>query len=321
MLVNCAAYEDGKKVGDIAMEAIGDYLARPNCFVWVALCDATSDEIESVGKIFNLHELAVADAMASHTRPKVEEYGDCVCTIMQLVEPGDGMLHVGEVDVFVGRNYVVSVRNGSKEGFLGVRKRCEEEPHLLRMGPGFVLYALIDAVVERYFPILESLEAEIEEIEEEIFQKSPSREIIERLYALKLKLVTLRHAVMPLMEAMHKLVGGRVPNAVVNMQEYFRDLSDHLIRINAGVDVMRENIATAIQINLSLVTFEAGEVNKRLAAYAGIFAVATMFAGVWGMNFKSMPELEWEFGYPMAISVIIGSASIMYWRFKRAGWL
>ena len=321
MLVNCAAYQDGRKLADITFDQIPGYLAQEGCFVWVALSDATADDIDAVGAIFKLNDLALEDAMASHPRPKIEEYGDSLFVVMQLVEPGEDELNIGEVDVFVGRNYVVSVRNNSQAGFLGVRKRCEEEPHLLKMGPAFVLYALMDAVVERYFPILESLESEIESIESQIFSQSPSREIIERLYDLKLRLVTLRHSVVPLMEDNHKLFGGRVPTIVFSLQEYFRDVSDHLVRINAGIEVLRENIATAIQINLSLVTFEAGEVNKRLAAYAGIFAVATMFAGIWGMNFKAMPELEWEYGYPFAISVIAGSAGLLFWRFRKAGWL
>jgi magnesium transporter len=321
MLVNCAAYHDGRKLADIGFDQVPDYLNRADCFVWVALSDASEEEIDAAGQLFHLHELAIEDAMASHQRPKVEEYGDCLAVIMQLVELEGDDVNIGEVDVFVGRNYVLSVRNHSKAGFLGVRKRCEEEPHLLRLGPAFVLYALMDAVVERYFPVLEALEEEVESIEAEIFNKSPSREIIERLYDLKLRLVALRHAATPLMEDIHKLFGGRVPTIVINLQDYFRDVADHLLRINAGIDAMRENIATAIQINLSLVTFEAGEVNKRLAAYAGIFAAATMFAGIWGMNFKGMPELEWEYGYPMALLVIVGISGFLFWRFRRAGWL
>jgi magnesium transporter len=240
---------------------------------------------------------------------------------MHLVETVGEELNVGEVDVFVGKNYVVSVRNNTKVGFLGVRQRCEEEPHLLRKGPAFVLYALMDAVVERYFPVLEQLETESEEIEAQIFSEKTSRDTIERLYDLKLKVGTLRHAVIPLKEATGKLFGGRVPTLVFSLQDYFRDVYDHLNRIDGTMESLRENIATAIQINLSLVTFEAGEVNKRLAAYAGIFAVVTMFAGIWGMNFKEMPELSWEYGYPMALAVMVLSGAGLFWRFRRAGWL
>jgi len=321
MLVNCAAYRDGQKLADIQLHDIPAYLAEPDCFIWVALSEADTDEIESVGRYFNLPELAVEDAMVSHQRPKIEEYGECLFAVMHLVETVGDELNVGEVDVFVGKNYVVSVRNNTKVGFLGVRQRCEEEPHLLRKGPAFVLYALMDAVVERYFPVLEALETESEEIEAQIFSEKTSRDTIERLYDLKLKVGTLRHAVIPLKEATGKLFGGRVPTLVFALQDYFRDVFDHLNRIDGTMESLRENIATAIQINLSLVTFEAGEVNKRLAAYAGIFAVVTMFAGIWGMNFKEMPELSWEYGYPMALAVMVLSGAGLFWRFRRAGWL
>jgi len=233
----------------------------------------------------------------------------------------DDELTLGEVDVFVGLNYVLSVRNRSNEGFLGVRARCEHEPHLLSQGSGFVFYALMDAVVDRYFPILDELETDLENIEEHIFVKGSARSNIERLYALKRKVMVLKHAVAPLMENAGKLYRGRVPPVCVNSQEYFRDVFDHLTHINASIDTMRETIGTAIQVNLSMVTIEEGEVTKRLAAWAGIFAVATAFVGVWGMNFDVMPELRLKYGYPAALSAIALVCGILYRRFKKAGWL
>ena len=321
MLINSAAYQDGKKVGEPSFEEFDGYLARPGCFVWIALREATPAELDQVRRAFSLHDLAIEDAKHGRQRPKVDEYGESLFVVMQLIERRGDELGVGEVAVFVGPNYVVSARHHSTQHFLGVRERCEREPHLLKQGPGFVLYALIDAVVDRYFPIVEQLEAELESIEERIFAKGAARINIERLYALKRKVGVLKHAVAPLLEVLSKLHGGRTPQICVNTQEYFRDAADHLERINASIDTIRDTIGTAIAVNLSMVTIEENEVTKRLAAWAGIFAVATAFAGIWGMNFEVMPELKLRWGYPAALSVIAGACVFVWWRFRRSGWL
>ena len=200
MLINCVAYQEGKKLKDITIEEISNYLTMPGCFVWVALQDADLAELEKMREEFDFHALAAEDAWHSHQRPKIEEYGDSVFAVMHLVEMDGDQLMVGEVDVFVGMNYVLSVRNRSREGFLGVRARCEREPHLLRQGAGFVFYALMDAVVDRYFPVLDAIETELENIEEHIFIKGSARSNIERLYVLKRKVMSLKLAVAPLME-------------------------------------------------------------------------------------------------------------------------
>jgi magnesium transporter len=213
------------------------------------------------------------------------------------------------------------VRSHSTQGFLGVRERAEREPHLLRHGASFVFYALMDAVVDRYFPVIDAMEVELETVEAEIFKPGSARQNIERLYALKRRVGVLRHAVVPLMEATGKLFGGRVPQVCERSQDYFRDVYDHLVRSNATLEALRETIATAIQVNLSMVTIEESETTKRLAAWAGIFAVATAFVGIWGMNFEVMPELKWRWGYPLALAVIVGVCGLMYRRFRKAGWL
>ncbi|HZV67734.1 MAG TPA: magnesium/cobalt transporter CorA [Telluria sp.] len=321
MLINCVVYQDGKKLADIPVDAISDYIGRPDCFVWVALRDATPDELKQMQEEFSLHELAVEDAMRGHQRPKIEEYGDSLFAVVQTVDLSGDQLAIGEVDVFVGANYVLSVRNNASQGFLGVRARAEREPHLLSKGAAFVLYALMDAVVDRYFPVVDMLETELETIEERIFIRGSQRANIERLYELKRKVLLLRHAVAPLMDAVGKLYGGRVPAICNHTQEYFRDVHDHLYRINGSLDAMRDTISTAIQVNLSMVAIEESEVNKRLAAWAAIFAVFTAFAGIWGMNFKFMPELDWKFGYPVAVGVMVGVCGYLYYLFKKSGWL
>lgn len=327
MLINCVVYQDGKKLADIPVAEISDYLSRPGAFVWVALQDAAEDELMEMQLEFGLHDLAVEDSRHGHQRPKVEEYGGSLFTVMHLVEPrlnavtGVKELNVGELDVFTGSNYVLSVRNHSQRGFLGVRERAEREPELLRFGSGFVLYALMDAVVDRYFPIIDDFETELETIEKAIFTKGTARANIERLYDLKSRVMVLKHAVSPVLEGAGKLHGGRVPQVCIGVQDYFRDVSDHLTRINSMIDSMRDTIGTAIQVNLAMVTIEDTEVTKRLAAWASIFAVWTAFAGVWGMNFEFMPELKWKYGYPVALAAIAIACSILYWRFRKAKWL
>ncbi len=321
MLINCAFYQEGRKLADIPVEQISDYIERGDGFVWVAMKDPDPAELAILQNEFQLHELAVEDAHHGDQRPKIEEYGDSLFGVIKTVESVEGELHVGEVDVFIGANYVLSVRNKSRLGFQDVRARCEREPHLLKHGPSFVLYALMDAVVDRYFPLIEELESELELIEDSMFNNAAERSNIERLYQLKRKVMVLKHAASPLMDAVGKLFGGRVPALSVNAQDYFRDVYDHLYRINTSADTIRDTITTAIQVNLSMVAIEDSEVNKRLAAWAAIFAVATAFAGIWGMNFKAMPELDWEYGYLLALGLMTSVCGYLYFRFKKACWL
>ena len=321
MLINCVAYQEGKKLSDITVEAISDYIVMPGCFVWVALREPERAELAIMKDEFGLHELAVEDAQRGNQRPKIEEYGDSLFVVVQAVELDGDELKVGEVDIFVAENYVLSVRNNVNRGFLGVRARAEREPALLAMGSSFVLYALMDAVVDRYFPVVDMLESELEKIEDRIFIKGSQRDNIERLYELKRKVLVLRHAVAPMLDAVGKLHGGRVPAFCVGTQEYFRDVHDHLYRINTALDTIRETIGTAIQVNLSMVAIDEGEVNKRLAAWAAIFAVFTAFAGVWGMNFEFMPELKQAWGYPAALAFMFGICGYLYYRFRKSGWL
>ena len=321
MLVNCVAYENGTRMNDLPVEDISEYLAKPECFVWVALRDPEPTELDQMQREFGLHELAVEDARHGHQRPKIEEYGDSLFAVMHLLDMQNGEVDVGEMNVFVGHNYVLSVRSRSEQKFIGVRERCEREPQLLQQGASFVLYALMDATVDRYFPIMDELENELDEIEDRIFVKDMARANIEQLYAMKRQVTVIKHAVSPLTEAVSKLSSELGPAVCANSRVYFRDVYDHLMRISGSLDTIRETIGTAIQVNLSMVTIEESEVNKKLAAWAGIFAVATAFAGIWGMNFSHMPELDWAYGYPLALLTIGAASGYLYWRFKRVGWL
>ncbi|WP_343638454.1 magnesium/cobalt transporter CorA [Roseateles sp.] len=322
MLINCVAYRDGRRLADIRPEEISDYLKLPDCFVWVALRDAAPEEVLAMKEEFDLHELAVEDALHGQQRPKVEEYGDTLFAVMQTVQftPTDELC-TGEVSIFAGRNFVLSIRNRVAQNLLGVRARAEKEPHMLRRGPGFVMYAIMDAVVDRYFPVIEALEAELDAIEGQIFEPGVTRENIRRVYALKQRVTTVKHAVSPLLDAVGKLVRGRVPPICEDTREYFRDVYDHLERMQSALDTLRDSATTAIQVHLSMAAIEDSEITKRLAAWAGIFAAATAFAGIWGMNFEVMPELKWRWGYPAALGVIAATCGVLFWRFRRAGWL
>jgi magnesium transporter len=322
MLVNCVAYQDGRKLADIDKGEISDYLSRPGCFVWVALRDSTPAELEEMREEFDLHELAVEDARHGHQRPKIEEYGDSLFVVMHTIEVEGDELKVGEVSVFAGRNYVLSVRNRTERGFQDVRGRAEREPDLLKHGSGYVLYALLDATVDRYFPVLDAVESELEKLENRLFAPGASpRENIEALYYVKQKLTTMKHATAPLQENAGKLYGGRVPGVCAGLGEYFRDVYDHLIRINQSIDAARETVNTAIQVALAMVATGQGEITRRLAAYAALVAVPTMIAGIYGMNFEHMPELKSEYGYPLTVAVMVVLDVILFWRFRKAGWV
>jgi magnesium transporter len=321
MLVNCVVYHRGQKLSDIPIGEVRTHLQRPDCFVWVALKDPQPEELASLQEEFDLHELAIEDAQKGHQRPKIEEYGSSLFIVLSLVEPSGQDLQTGEVAIFVGPQYIVSVRRDAQVGFADVRRRCEQEPELLRHGPAYVLYALMDNVVDRYFPVLDRLTAEIEEIEERIFAGQTTRAQIEALYSLKRKLMTLNHATQPLLEVTGKLHGGRVPPICAGLHDYFRDVYDHLLRLGQSIDNLRDMVTTAISVNLSLITLQENEVTKRLAAYAALVAVPTMVAGVYGMNFSNMPELRWAYGYPSAIGVMLLIDLYLVYRFKKAKWM
>ncbi|MFP4903604.1 magnesium/cobalt transporter CorA [Paraburkholderia sp. BR14261] len=325
MLINCVAYQGGKKLADVTVEAISDYLAKPECFVWVALKDPDAGEMAAMKEEFGLHALAIEDVMNGNQRPKIEEYGDTLFCVLHTLElDDDGEVITGQVNVFAGPNFVLSVRHRAQQGFSDVRARCEREPELLREGSGCVLYALMDSVVDRYAPVLETLSGEIEELEDRIFDKhdlAGSRAIIEDLYSLKRRLVILAHHVTPLVDAVGKLVGGRIPQICVGMQAYYRDVYDHLVRVSNMIDARREMIVTAIQVNLGMISLAENEVTKRLGSFAALFAVPTMIAGIYGMNFEHIPELHFRFGYQICLAAMLVLDIFLFFLFRRINWL
>jgi len=321
MLLNCILYEAGEKIASIDLKEIDNYSQIKSGFVWMAFKDASEAEIDHIQKSLSLHPLAIEDVKSGSQRPKLEEYGTVLFCVIHLLDLVDDEIVTGEVNMFVADHFVVSLRSNSQQDFLGVRARCEQEPALLSQGTSFVFYAILDAVVDRYFLLLDYIESELEAIEISIFEENAGRKNIERLYNLKRKTLTLRHAAILMMEFIGKLHGGRVPALCANSQEFLRDVHDHISRIVSVAEDVREAVTTAIQVNLAMLTIEETEITKKLASWASIFAASTAMAGIWGMNFEHMPELHWEFGYPLAL-VSIGFVSLsLYFRFKRVGWL
>jgi magnesium transporter len=321
MLMNGVAYRDGVRVGDVALTDVGKYLGHPGHLVWLELRDPGPDGLEELRRRFDLHPLATQDAGCDHRRPKLDEYDDDLFVVMQLMQASDDAIGQGQLAILAGPGYIITVRSRSKQSFERVRDRCERDPKLLGTGAGYVVYALMDEVVDRYVPVLEQLQVDLESIEEHIFVPGAARSNLQRLYALKRKALVLEHAVGSMLQFAGKFHGERVPTVCRGLQPYYRDIGDHLALIEAALDTIRETVTTAITVNLSLVTIEEGEVTKRLAAWAAIFAVATAFAGIWGMNFEHMPELKLTWGYPMALALIFGIGAYMWWRFRRAGWV
>ncbi len=322
-IVNCAEYADGHRVGDVHLPDVSEVLgADRSRFVWIGLHEPNEELLREVQQEFRLHDLAVEDAHRAHQRPKLEEYGDALFVVLRTAQrDAEGRLAVGETHLFVGPGYVVSVRHGASVPYVDVRQRCESAPHLLKKGPGFVLYALMDFVVDNYFPIVDGLEEELEKLEEEIFGGNYRRETTEEIYDLKRVLLGLKRAVSPLIDICNRLT--RVDSALIDADSrpYFRDVYDHVIRINETVDTLRELLNGALEANLSLISVQQNEVTKKLASWAAIIAVPTMVAGIYGMNFQHMPELGWGFGYPMALGIMVVACAMLYWQFRRAGWL
>jgi magnesium transporter len=322
-IVNSAAYAGGRRVADVAIGEITAALGQPDQFIWIGLHEPGEELLRQVQQEFGLHDLAIEDALRAHQRPKLERYGDCLFVVLRTAQRDRDQRRIvfGETHLFVGPRYMVSVRHGASLSYAEVRARCETTPQLLCKGPGFVLYALMDFVVDQYFPIVDTLEGELEALEDEIFGESFTRETTERIYKLKRDLLEVKRATSPLVDICNRLMRYELELIPEDTRPYFRDVYDHAIRINDLVDTLRELLTTALEANLSLRSVAQNESLKRLAGWAAIIAVPTMVAGIYGMNFRFMPELNWTLGYPVVLSATIGICVFLYYRFKRTGWL
>jgi magnesium transporter len=322
-VVNCAAYSQGRRVGNIQLNDISEVLKQTDKFVWIGLHEPGEGILKVVQEEFSLHDLAIEDALRAHQRPKLEVYGGSIFIVLRTAQMNfqQHKINFGETHFFLGDNFIVTVRHGSSISYAEVRSRCEKTPQLLSKGPGFALYAIMDSIVDQYFPVIEALEEELVALEEKIFAKQSGRETTFDIYHLKRQLMEVKRAVSPLIEICNRLMRFDLKVIPEDTQPYFRDIYDHVVRINEMVDNARELLGTALDANFSLISISQNDVSKRFAGWAAIIGVPTMIAGIYGMNFEHMPELHWAFGYPLALAFTFGSALVLYFVFKRSGWL
>ncbi|MBP0632040.1 MULTISPECIES: magnesium and cobalt transport protein CorA [unclassified Cupriavidus] len=320
-IVNCVAYRQGKRLGTVGMEEIPSVLGVPGTFVWLGLHEPDLILLRQVQLAFGLHDLAVEDALDAHQRPKLEAYGDSVFVVLNTAQLVEDEVVVGETHLFVGPNYVVSVRHGASSAYTPVRERCESDPQGLSNGPGYVLYALMDFVVDHYMPIVTRLEDTLEDLEQGIFHDEFDRGAIEHLYRVKRQVLRLRNAVSPVEDMCGQLIRLHEQLVPRELRAYFRDIEDHASRLVRTLDVVREMLTTAVQVNLALVTVGQNEVVKRLAGWGAILAIPTVVFSLYGMNFNFMPELKFHYAYPAVIGVTAVACGLLWRRLHRAGWI
>jgi magnesium transporter len=316
MIVDCAVYEDGKRVD---ADVFG---ADPHSFVWIGLHAPTEDEFADVAEEYGLHPLAVEDAIHAHQRPKVEHYGDSLFVVLKTAVYKDPqeIVELGEIMLFVGERFVVSVRHGAHTALADVRRALEAEPDRLSQGPTAVLHAVLDRVVDDYETVLEGLDTDIDQIEHEVFSDERV-DRSERIFRLKREVLDFRRAVQPLVEPLRAMQDGRVRLHGADLGPEFRDVLDHVLRVVDRVEAYDAILSDALNANLAQVGVRQNEDMRKISAWVAIAALPTMLAGIYGMNFDHMPELRWQWGYPLVLAVMATSCASLYLLFKRRGWL
>lgn len=323
MIVDCAVYEQGRRQdGDLTLGQAFEKCQGREEFVWLGMHEPTEEEFASVQREFHLHELAVEDAINAHQRPKLEVFGDTLFVVLKTARYDDAkeVVEFGEILIFLGKGFVVTVRHGSASDLHDVRCDVESDPERLRKGPGAVLHAIVDRVVDDYAPAIEGLRVDVEEVESEVF--SPDRKSsAQRIYALKREVLEFTRATAPLVEPIDRLADGRYHVVHEEAGHYFRDVGDHLRRVNDSLDSFSDLLTSVLSANLTQVTVRQNEDVRKISAVVAIIAVPTMIAGIYGMNFEHMPELDWRYGYPLALGVMAAICLALYGYFKRVGWL
>jgi len=320
-IVASAVYAGGRRLTEIPIEEAGEWSRKPGHVVWIGLHEPGLELLRKVQAEFGLHELAIEDALKAHQRPKVEQYGEAMFIVARTAQMIDGRIAFGETHLFVGRGYVVSVRHGASTTYTPVRERCEAAPAALSEGEDFILYAILDFVVDNYMPVIEMIQTEVEEIEDGILGTNQPQDQIVRLYQLRRDLLRLRNAAVPLVEVCRRLEQPGLPGIDGAMQPLFRDVSDHIRRVQEEIESLREVLAFAFETSLMTGQAQQTEITRKLAAWAAILAVPTAVAGIYGMNFDVLPELHWEYGYPFVLTVIAIVCGWLYWKFRSKQWI
>jgi magnesium transporter len=319
VIVDYAVYNQGRRLPEkLRLDQLFERTRPGEAFAWIGLEEPRAEELESVAREFHLHELAVEDALQAHQRPKLERYGDSFLLVLKSACVPDGEdIDWGEILVFVGETFVVSVRHG-KVQLHDVRLKLEDRPDLLAHGPAAALWGIVDHVVDDYAPVVDALEAASEDVERVVFSGTNAAS---RIYRLKSEVLDLAAAVHPLLDPLDQIVNTMEPLVPQEMRPYFRDVHDHLLRTAERVHRLREELNSILTANLTQASFRQNEDVRKISAWAAIVAVPTLITGIYGMNFQHMPELTWTFGYPLALGVMVLIVSLLYWRFRRIGWL
>jgi magnesium transporter len=322
MVVNCVAYRtSGARLKDINIEDISEILKESDTFVWVGLHEPDSSLLLSLQEEFNLHDLAVEDAQQAHQRTKIETYGDSLFIVVQTAQLISGHIAFGETHIFLGKRYLITVRHGASLSYKPARQGCEKTPELLALGPSYGLYGVLDYIVDNLLPIVRDFREELQELEKDIFSDTFNRSTVRRLYDMQHDLLTLRLAVAPMQDVISQLVRLHPELIPDELRVYFRDVYDHVFRVNESISTMREMLAAAINVNLSLVTFGQNEVMKKLAGWAAMLAAPTLITSWYGMNFTHMPELSKPWAYPLIIGVVACLVGGIYLGLRKAKWL
>jgi len=320
-VVAAGAYVDGRRVANIAISEASSWRAKPGHVVWIGLHEPDMALLGAVQKQFDLHELAIEDANNAHQRPKIEQYGEALFIVARTAQLIEGRIAFGETHIFIGDGYLVTVRHGASTSYTAVRERCESCPRALARGEDYILYAILDFIVDNYSPVLESIHEEVEEIEDYVLSNAITKAQIERLYMLRRDLLRLRNAIGPLVEVCRRLEHDELSMVRPAMQTLFRDVTDHVRNIQERIDSMREVLAFAFEASLLVGQAQETAVSKKLASWLAILAVPTAVAGIYGMNFKYIPELQLEYGYFIVMGLMALACLGLFWRFRRVGWL
>jgi magnesium transporter len=323
VIVDSALYVDGQRVeGRLALEEVPAACQRPDSFIWLGLYEPTEEEFEAVRVAFNLHELAVEDAVKAHQRPKLEVYDDSLFLVLKTARYLDVEERVdfGEILVFVGESFIVHVRHGEAAPLAAVRRAVETRDDLLRCGPGAVLHAIVDRIVDDYGPVIAGLENDIGEVELEVFSER-GHNPVQRIYMLKREVLELHQAAAPLEEALNALHLRKFEVIHEDIREYFRDVHDHVLKVVERAGTFSDLLTSILSANLTSVTVRQNEDMRKISAWVAIAAVPTMVAGIYGMNFEHMPELGWVGGYPLVLGMMGAACGTLYRFFRRSGWL
>ncbi|HJS73159.1 MAG TPA: magnesium/cobalt transporter CorA [Vicinamibacteria bacterium] len=323
MIVDCAVYREGQRVpGDFTPEAAFKASRCDDSFVWIGLHEPTEAEFEVVRVEFGLHELAIEDAVKAHQRPKLERYGHSLLLVLKTARyvDRDEVVQLGEILLFLGEGFIVAVRHGEASGLKEVRRSLELRPDFLANGPSAVLYGIVDRVVDDYIPVVAGLEDDIEQVEAEVFSSDRANPV-ERIYYLKREVLEFRRATAPLLVPLNQLAVQPIAVVRPEVREYFRDVYDHLLRVNEQVESFRDLLTSILEANLTQMNIRQNEDMRRISAWVAIAVVPTMIAGIYGMNFEYMPELRSPVGYPLVLVGMFAICSGMYVFFRKRDWL